>query len=164
MLIYLAANGFNNTQIASELGISTQTVSNKLQDGRIQFEIKHTRYRLFGANTKKRFDSILPQAIDVTEEIINNPNVKPQLRFQAAQEVFDRSLGKPKQTIEHEGSLVRALYEKLDAKNVTPVENIKETVIEGVAQNPNTVVPYKKTEDNPNTLTDMVDDFVKKHL
>jgi len=163
MLCYLAATGLNNSQIARSLGVAPSSITTRLKDEQLQFEIKHLRYKLFGKDHKKRFNDILPHALDVTEEILMNPNTRPQVKFAAAQEVFDRALGKPKQTIEHEGSLVRALYEKLDSqKNSKPVIDVpgKETIVE----NPNERLNIVTTEKNPNTSLDAVDSWVSKNL
>lgn len=159
-LAYLAATGLTNAQIAESLGLDPKTVRLKLTDERIAFEIKHLRYKLYGADHKKRFNDILPHALDVTEEIVRNPNISPKLKFAAAQEVFDRALGKPKQTVEHEGSLIRALFEKLDAQKSTPVIDVgKETVIE----NPNERINLP-TQANPNRNMDTVEDWISKNI
>ena len=181
MLVYLSAKGAKTSEIASALDLTPQTVRLKLADDRVQFEIKRLRYQLYGKDHKKRFQDILPYAMDVTEEILKSPSAKPQLRFAAAQEVMDRALGKPKQTVEHEGSLVRSLLEKLNSKpgqeiiDISPlspdaiapgtdldnVETPQARVDSQVLGNPNYVTKMNSQE-NPNFQK--VDDWMAKNL
>lgn len=146
-----------------------KTVGLKLQDEKIQFEIKHIRYKLYGKDTKKRFNEILPHAIDITERLLHDPFTKPSTKFQAAQEIMDRALGKPKQTIDHEGSLIRSLFDKLDGKG-EPVEVDVITVTEEQTmlplpekkENPNGIINLDT--ENPNLKLDPVDQWVKDNL
>lgn len=132
-IVYLAAQDKTNKEIAETVGLSVGTVGQKLRDERIQFEVKRLKHRLFGKdikNAKKRFDEMVEKAQDVIEEIISsdNPNqpIKPQLRFQAAQEILDRSLGKPKQTVEHQGSLIGQLFDRLDDPKIRDIIDLPE--------------------------------------
>lgn len=169
MIIYLAAEGKTNAQIGEALDIDPATVRLKLTDERVAFEVKRMRYKLYGADHKKRFESILPHALDVTETILLDANAKSSLRFAAAQEVMDRTLGKPKQTVEHEGSLVRALFEKLDGKKPvievggepTAPENERPALT--LIENPNEKVAVDVSK-NPNLSDDPIDNWVNKNL
>lgn len=168
MIVYLAAQGRSAVEIADSLGISKDTVRLKLTNERMQFEIKHLRYKLFGKDHRKRFSEILPHAIDATEKILRDPLTKERTRFAAAQEIFDRALGKPKQTIEHEGSLIRALIEKLDGKSdnervggVIDAEIVPELAPPPI--NPNETVRPDKSK-NPNLHMDPIDQWAKENL
>ena len=165
-LCYFAAQGnMNQQQIAEAVNLSPGTVGQKLKSERIQFEIKHLRYKLYGKDHKKRFQDILPHAIDVVEDVITNPNTKQSIRFAAAQEIMDRALGKPKQTVEHEGSLIRSLFDRLDAKpeepkpiDVTPIENEVPRL-----RNPNGQVEVENGS-NPNLKEDKVDKWIRENF
>lgn len=167
LVAYLAAQGRTNSEIADALSMASSTVNTILQDERTQFEVKQLRHRLIGGrDVKQRFQSMLPKAVDAHEEILDNPNNKPALRFAAVQEVYDRALGKPKQTIEHEGSILRALYEKLDSKegpspiiDVTPSARPAATSLE----NPNGKSKPDMSQ-NPNFQSDPIDDWIDKNL
>lgn len=161
MIVYLAAEGKTNAEIAMVLNITSDTVRLKLGTEQMQFAVKHMRYKLYGKDHKKRFEEILPHAIDVTEEILLDPNAKQATRFAAAQEVMDRTLGKPKQTVEHEGSIVRALFEKLDEKKT--VQPIIDVGVPELLENPNNEPVIQKYA-NPNLSSDPVEDWVKKNL
>lgn len=167
MLVFLAASGKSNPEIAEILGIDRSTVRLKLQDSRMQFEVKHMRYKLYGSDHKKRFSEILPHAIDVTEQILKDPNAKQAVRFAAAQEVMDRTLGKPKQTIDHQGSLFRDLIEKLDGKEkekpIIDVSNIMDASVVPMSENPNERILADPTT-NPNLEKDSIDQWAAKNL
>ena len=163
MICYLAAQGRSTAEIAESLGISKDTVRLKLGDERMQFEIKHLRYKLFGKDHRKRFNEILPHAIDATERILLDPNSKDRVRFAAAQEVMDRALGKPKQTVEHEGSLIRALIEKLDGKGENEVKALDGEFFEAPALNPNETMATDRAT-NPNLQVDEIDKWAKENL
>ena len=160
LAIYLAAEGKNTAQMAEMLNVNSSTVHQWLKDDRFQFEVKLLRHKIHGKGIQKRFEDMLPKAQDVTEEIITNPNIKPQLKFQAAQEVFDRALGKPKQTIEHQSNILRTIYERLDQNpemtiDITPQEQQLKTLPE----------PQKTIELNPNTIElDPIDKWANENL
>lgn len=162
-IIYLSAQGKATSEIAEALGISVSNASKTLREERIQFEIKRLRHKLFGHDTKavkKRFDDMVEGAQNVIQEIIDNPNsaVKPQLRFNAAQEVLDRSLGKPKQTVEHQGSLIKELFDRLDDPNSSKIIDIEPMEDELPALLAQSAEPQKIVEQQS------VDDFIKEHL
>lgn len=151
IIIYLAASGLTNTKIAEELGMHPNSISNVLGEERIQFELRKLRHKLFGKDVQRKFRDMVPAAQELTESILTNPNLKPGLRFNAAQEVFDRALGKPKQTIEHEGSMIKRIFEKLDSEDesstidVTPKETPEPvSVISNPNEDPPAVDPIDK--------------------
>lgn len=115
-IAYLAAKGMDNSEIAEAVGLSVERTKVILSSERVQFEIKAVRYKLFGKDAQKRHKEILPAAIDIQEEIMLDPKMKPAVRLHAAINFQDRVLGKPKQTIEHEGNLIRELFDRLDGK------------------------------------------------
>ena len=113
-IVYLAAKGMKPAEIAQAVGLTTGHVQSLLNSERLEFEVKHLRYKLHGKDTQKMFRDALPRAIEATIAVMDDPRSKPALILKSAEMVLDRSLGKPKQTIEHEGSLIKKLFEKLD--------------------------------------------------
>lgn len=118
----------------------------------MQFEVKHVRYKLYGKDHKQRFSQILPHAIDIAEKVLLDPNTKTATKFAAAQEFMDRALGKPKQTVEHEGSLIRSLFEKLDGRANEPAI-MEGSFTELPESNPNEVRQLTPAA-NPNLQSD----------
>jgi predicted transcriptional regulator len=160
IIIYLAASGLNQAEIANEVGLSPQAISKALSEERIQFELRKLRHKLFGKDIQRKFRDMVPAAQEIMQEILTQPNIKPQLKFNAAQEVFDRALGKPKQTIEHEGSMIKRIYEKLDERgasstiDVTP-EMAADAEPIALPTNPNT---------NPEPPVDAIDQWANENL
>lgn len=113
-IVYLAAKGMKTPEIAQAVGMSNGQVQALLNSERLEFEIKHLRYKLHGKDTQKMFRDALPKAVEATISILDDPRSKPALILKSAEMILDRSLGKPKQTIEHEGSLIKKLFERLD--------------------------------------------------
>lgn len=153
-IAYLAAKGFGTTEISNETGMSISRISTLLQSERMKFEIRAIQYKLFGKEPSKRFKEILPDAIDLAERVMKDPNVKPSLKLTAAMNFMDRALGKPKQSIEVEGSVLRQLYDKMDGKkeDIT-VETVKD--VEPLTENPNKAVE-KKPNPNSDDMTQWV--------
>lgn len=159
IITYLAAEGKSVKEIAENTGMSQSTVKGILSDERVAFDIKHLRFKLHGKGVKERFNDMLPKAQDVAAEILENPNTKSQLKFQVAQEVFDRALGRPKQTIEHEGSMLRTIFEKLDGqRSVSVIDGELVTDVEVPALEP---IKEKQLE-NPNN--NPMDDWMNKNM
>lgn len=144
LIVYLAAQGKTAPEIADAISIPVSTVRSILQREHVQFEIGHLRHKLFGKDIQKAFKELVPDAQGVISDIIRNPNtgIRPQLKLEAAKEVLDRALGKPKQSIEHSGSLIRDVYDRLreeqakPALDVTPVANEAEPEQTGEPENP----------------------------
>lgn len=140
-IIYFSAQGKASGEIAELIGSSPAYVNKTLNEERVQFEIRLMRHKLFGKDVQKRFKELLPAALDKVEEILQNPNTKPGLGFAAAQEIFDRSMGKPKQTVEVHQSLLKNIFEKLDQApppiDITPsadIARIEKSVVEVQSQ------------------------------
>lgn len=127
-IAYLAVRGLGVKEIAEAVSMSDGQVRVILDSERMKFEIKHLQYKLIGQDVQKRFKSMVPAAIDILEEVMQDESSKPATKLDAAKEVMDRALGKPQQNIKHEGSLIRELFEKMDGKTID-VKTVHETVI-----------------------------------
>ena len=113
-LIYMAASGATNKRIADDLGYTQSRISIILSKPEIKAKIKAVQQSLWGENADRRFSQLLPSAIDVAEEVLNNPNERSNLRVDVAFRLMDRALGKPKQEVTVEGNLIADLIHKLD--------------------------------------------------
>lgn len=158
-VIFFSAQGKEPSEIVDIIGGSVGSVRTMLTDERVQFEIKLLRHKLYGKDVQKRFKDMLPKALDTVEGILDNPNTKPGLGFAAAQEVFDRSLGKPKQTLELEGSLLKKVFERLDADEAVPIDITPGSDVVRIA---NPEQPVKSLQGNPNL--DPIDTWAKENL
>lgn len=136
LVAFMAANGMTNAAIAKQLDCSTARVSTILASNRIQLEIKRIQSEIFINDPKKRFMEILPRAIDIAEEVLENEENNPSLRVDVAFRFMDRALGKPKESVEVKTSSIRDLFDQLekmdkpktievtqeDFKNLDPVD------------------------------------------
>lgn len=152
--MYCHVQGCSNEAIATELSIPEENVRLKLSTEKLQIYAKHLKYRLTDEDPKKRFSDLLPYAADAIEEALKSPSTKIQTKLAAAQEITDRVLGKPKQTIEHEGSLIRGLIDRLDKKKQNDIIDIQGKIVVDA------LLPA--AEDNPNL--DAIDKWAEENL
>lgn len=162
LVAHLAACGLKAKEIAEQVGLSPDTVKRYLASEKIKFEIRRLQHNYFGKDPMRRFQTMIQEAGDVLETVMRDEQIKPSIRVMAADKILDRAVGKPKQFLQVEGSLIRKVYESLDQKNVTPNPNLDKEPID-IENNPNeTVIP--ETE-NPNAKDDKqvyIDDWVEK--
>lgn len=150
LVAHLAACGLKPGEIAEATGLNLTTVKKYLDSEKIKFEIRHLQHKYFGADPMRRFRTMVGQATDTIEEVMNNPNAKDSVRVIAADKIMDRALGRPKQFLQVEGSLIRKIYETLDEKKKTidvsaiPEAQTGERVVGG------NVVEKVDRKENPN--------------
>ena len=92
---------------------------------------------------------------------MNDKQAKPSVRVMAADKILDRAMGKPKQFLQVEGSMIRKIYESLDnskpvidAEPVSRAESI-ETEAKPV-ENPNSTEKVDRSQ-NPNLVKEPQD-------
>jgi hypothetical protein len=168
-ICHMAATGAKGRAIAEQLQCSEALVSRVVNSDAGKLAIRHYQHTIFGKDAKKRFENILPRAIETAEEIMSNPNTKDALRLRAAQGFMDRACGKATQHVEVGGSMIRSLIELIDSSrggaptresaiDVTPAGT---SIVERV--NPN-VTERTDREENPNFAPDPVDDWVAENM
>lgn len=113
-IAYLLVMGLRPKQIAEELQISTTKVNELLKDVGFRGEVERLREHYFGEDMELLFKHILPKAVRTAEEIMDDVEQKAHIRLDAAFRFMDRSLGKPKQQLEVNGSLISSLFKRLD--------------------------------------------------
>lgn len=122
-LIYMAASGANQKQIALDLGYTQSRISIILSKPEIKSKVRDIQAALWGENAEKRFKNLLPKAIDVAQDIIEDASEKKSLRADVAFKLMDRVLGKPQQTVSVEGNLLVDLIARLDEQSSREVSN-----------------------------------------
>lgn len=144
MVAHMAACGCQPKQIADATGLNVSTVKTYLNSEKIKFEIKKLQHQMFAKDPIRRFKGLVEEATTVLEETMHDKNAKPSVRMVAADKILDRALGKPKQFLSVEGSLIRRIYESLDGKQpdiegvpapsngdaASPIKEVKEVVVE----------------------------------
>lgn len=115
LICYMACYGMPPAEIAKNLGKSAHWVSTFLRTQDAQALVFDLQHKIFGMEPKKWIEKvILPSAIQVALDIMNDKEVKAQTRLNAAMRFMDHGLGKPKQELEVHDSTIRVLIEKLD--------------------------------------------------
>lgn len=109
-----ATSGATHEQIALMMGREIKEIEQILSLDRIKDLVSNIRKKAAGRDHERRFRELLPDAIQVTEVVMNDKSVKPGTRLSAAFGVMDRALGKPNQKIEVGGSTLRQFLDRLD--------------------------------------------------
>lgn len=122
---YMAAYGMPNSEIAAQIGRSTDWVSDTLKTRAGKTRVDQLQEKLWGQNPKKWIEEkIVPLAIQTALDIMQDKTVKPQTRAEAAFRFLDRGMGRPKQEIEVHQTSIRIMIEKLDALSKHGVKDL----------------------------------------
>lgn len=154
IICYLAAIGFKGFEISKEVEVNPTIIAHFLNKEKVKAEIRGIQRRLLGEDPKKRFDSLLHDAIDTISSIMNDASEKGLTRLSAAQIIKDASMGKATQHIEVGGNLIRELFERLDKKesikqivDVTPILPEKQILLASPIKDQNvTIDPVQKQD------------------
>jgi len=91
----LLANGEMNKDVAAEIGVTPQTISNwKRKDDLFIAELE--------ATLRRKLDKAVPKAIKTMIELMDSNH--PQIRFAAAKDILDRRGIKAPERVEHTGA------------------------------------------------------------
>jgi hypothetical protein len=134
MMAYLFAAGHTDSEVMEATGYSLTRIHTIRHSEVMVKEIKAIQEKYLGDDIQKRIRQIIiPKAVKISEEIMEDESVKPAIRLQAASMFMDRGLGRPQQTVEFGGSMLRAIYEKLDKMEATKIVDVGKT--EEVSEN-----------------------------
>lgn len=114
VIAHMAAMGATNKQICEELNISPSRMSIILKSTRIQEKINELLSNSSEKSMKARLDRIVPQAIDVTEKILNDETEASKLRSDIAFKFMERAWGKPAQKVDVQDTTLEKLFDRLD--------------------------------------------------
>ena len=110
----LAASGLKASEIANASGFPHDFVVKALRRNGAREMIQDFQQKLFGDDLTKRLKPMAMKALNVVDELISDPKTKANIRLSAAQDVLDRTLGKPKQFFEHTDGYLKDIYRKID--------------------------------------------------
>lgn len=111
---HMAAIGFNKKEIAVSLGIPENRVGAVLSSKSAKAQIDKIQHDLFFADPQKMFRTEVPRAFRRVRKVLYGEKTKDNDVLKAADMIFDRALGKPKQEVAHETSSIKQLFEMLD--------------------------------------------------
>lgn len=114
LIIQLAAIGRTNVEIAEEVGMAKESISRLIALPKFRDKIKAKQDQLFGKQLRKRIEIIASKAVDVVEEVLNNPQEAMKYRMDAAKYMLDQAVGKAQQQIEVKGNLLQEVLIHLE--------------------------------------------------
>lgn len=128
----MSALGLSRKQIATNLGISPERVSAICSSASGKAFISQIQKEMYFNDPQKMFLRMVPEAAKTVFKIMRDKEEKGSTRISAADVILDRALGKPKQEIQHEGSLIKELFSRLDQEKEQPVIEVKAEQVEEV--------------------------------
>jgi hypothetical protein len=114
---HMAAIGFNKKEIAVSLGIPENRVGAVLSSKSAKAQIDKIQHDLFFSDPQKMFRVEVPRAFRRVKKVLYGKEARDGDVLKAADMVFDRALGKPKQEVQHEASSIKQLFEMLDKQS-----------------------------------------------
>lgn len=114
-MAHLAALGKSNRAIAQAMGLTDSRVSIIINSPIVREEIDRVRAELFESEEEKRTKLMIPKAMGIVEEVLNNSQERSSLRVDTAFRLMDRVYGKPKQHIQQDGTTIKDLFELLNS-------------------------------------------------
>lgn len=119
LICYLKAVGFKNADIRRTCGASPGEISKVMRSESAKAEIERIQREIFVTEPAKMFEAILPEAVKVAVNAMMSKKINPSIRVDAAFKFMDRALGRPSQSVEVTGNLIKDLIQKMDS---APVE------------------------------------------
>lgn len=114
LMVQMAALGMGPVKIAKKLKMTKQKASMIMQSSSFQ-EAVSTLQDDIKRDSTKIFKSLVLDAIQVANQVMNDPKEKGSVKAEVAFKFMDRALGKPTQEIKHEGGMLRELIQMMDA-------------------------------------------------
>lgn len=121
-LAHLRAMGMSIADIAKRTGYEQLNLSSLFNGSRMQTYVREIQKKYFEDSANNIFKAHLHETFETQLGIMRDTDEKGGIRLQAANAIQDRALGKPTQTINNEGSLIREIYEQLQREKSQIIE------------------------------------------
>lgn len=125
VIAHLFAGGADPSEISLMLKLDESKVQSVIELPRIQELVIDLRKK--DPDIQNTIKKYLPDAVEVARKIMMDNDQKGSVRLSAVNTFLDRGLGRPTQTIEVGGSMIRQLFERLDALEVQEKAKIVNT-------------------------------------
>lgn len=146
--------GSTNNEIAEKLHYSVSRVSVLLGATKVKNEIERIRDRMHEEDLEKRMKHLGPDALNVIEELLNDPTVEAAKKESAAKWLLEKLTGKASQQIDVKGEItVGHFLDKLDQMKVV-----------GPAKPEHTKVTGQTTTEVIETTADPMSEWITKNL
>lgn len=114
IIAHMWSFGASKDEIATGLGKPVKEVEDILRLDRMKELTFQIKKKFAGRDYSRLFKLLVPDAVDTIQHIMTDKSSKDATRLNAALAIIDRDMGKPLQQIEHRGSQISELFEKLD--------------------------------------------------
>lgn len=119
---HLKALGCTNKEIAEKAGYTQHRVSVIMNSPHVSAEVERMRRYLFERDPDVALRGMIPKALKAIDDVLSAPNEKLTSKADIAFRLFERTHGKPKQTVDMGGNMLSDLFALLDARDESPPE------------------------------------------
>lgn len=120
MTAFALAMEWSMRRIHRASGINYSTIQLWAKRPDVQAFIEEIQFRSGKRDPNEYLDKVQFQALKVMEELMLSKGVTASARLGAAKTLREAKYGKPKETVEHSGDLLRNLYKRLDKEQESP--------------------------------------------
>ena len=163
-MVALSAGGVGVEKIAEVVGVSVERAEVFLNQDRTRIRVSRMREELFGSDPRARATVSAAAAWKVIDDLMSNNATKDSVRLAAAQATLDRAYGKATQTVEVGGSLLRALIEKMDQRQLAGGESRERQVIDVGAEPKSLPAGRSRVTAPASPKAAMIDGWVSKNF
>ena len=116
LVAFCVANGMPANAIGEYAGVTGTTVSRWTRShAAFRTRVSEIRGKMGLAMVSDKFEAIALRATEVAQEIMEDDEVNPSTRLQAAIHFIEQTRGKAPQKIEHKDNLLQTLLSKIDS-------------------------------------------------
>lgn len=159
ILCYMAASGATQKEMAEATKFHINHVQGLMSRGEIKKEVERLQDKIFGAEPKKKYAMIFPEAVDIARDVMKDKKTKPGVRAAQARDFMNRHSGMPVQKTENETRMISELIMRLDDSSRSKVEDLPTESDNEVID----VTPEKVTEEPKEPEID-VDSWIDENL
>jgi predicted transcriptional regulator len=116
---HLAALGMTSSEIAERSGYSPATVNKLLRAPLVSLEVERARQSFLRQDPDTSLRIMIPKALTAISEVLDSTEEKRSLKVDTAFKLLERTHGKPKQSVDMGGNLLKDLFELLDQRDAT---------------------------------------------
>lgn len=141
-IVNMAVLGKSQKAIAQELGFNIERIKAILRSDKIKASIQAKMADLYQENIKKALNSRALKGLEVIDSIIDDNTARANVKLDAAKFLIEHSVGKPQQSIKHEGNLLAEVIAHAEQlRNVNDANNPKDNTPDPMDNLVDTLVP-----------------------
>lgn len=114
VIAHMAALGLSNREIAGRTGYTEGRISIVLRSIEVTEEVERTRKEIFSRSDAQALVTMLPKAYETIWETLRDDGAARALRVDTSFKIIERLHGKPKQSVDVGGTLLKDVFAMLD--------------------------------------------------